>query len=150
MKNRNIPLEDAVKSLDQYFIGKFLPKKEMTLLEKAKDQVEKAIMFEHERMIEVSKAHRQITQVIASNLENLSNLKYILLQGAGFVRVDQRTANQLVIINDFTGIEELAGMPHAPIEYFRTRPLPRLGDLIYSVAPNGLLTLVDSKVDSSD
>lgn len=86
--------------------------------------------------------------LLTSQLDQISTAQEILCGQNGYFRCPQ---DQKDVISGFTAVEEVAHLAGNLFITFSFDVLvPGLGEVVYSIAKNGLLTKIDQKVDSSD
>ena len=128
--------------------GKTRPEK--TIEEQTRDKIDMSLIKAHGQMMEENQKHLSRARQLSATIEKILLLRKIYnSRCVGFIRINQVFAHSLDIQSDFTSIEDII-LDFNAYEVFLNQPAPHLGDYVYKVCENGLLTIVDSKVDSSD
>ena len=102
----------------------------------------------HELLI--SECENKIKESLA-DLEKATSIDVILLMGGpAEIIISQHILEDLEIESGFTAFEEIAPFLNINFVTINSDRKLRLGDFKYSIAENGLVTLIESIPDSSD
>lgn len=144
----NTPLENAVRELEEKYFPQ-IPKETLSIHQEAINKLKKFVKI-NECEVEIeNRAHAAKRKVLDQEHFNLTCLQRFLRGEKGFIRISQHEATRLNIQSDFTALEEIV-LEYKNFECSSWRPMAVFGTHVFEVKENGLLTLIDSKVDSSD
>lgn len=146
----NTPLENAVKELEEKYFPQTAEKPEPLSINQESIKTVRKFLSMNELEVEIeNRAHTAKRKTLDQDAFNLSCLLRFLKGEKGYVRISQHESTRIGIKPDFTSIEEIIG-EFKHFECSPWRPTANFGTYIFEVKDNGLLTLIDSKVDSSD
>lgn len=144
-------LELALEDLDSKADILKSNKAKETIKEKAVRMVERQLTFYSEEHIRTIKHCSDIIDRANNLLFEASVLRNLVVMGlAANVIIKQDLNEKLKIQSGFTALEEVAGIIELDKVSFHPGRDICVGEFLYSIAENGIITLLDSKPDSSD
>lgn len=138
-------LDQAVKAQDSIFFDKF-PKQ--TILDKAKEKLANEIFFSSMLVDKEKERHNLEIKKLNLRRKNLHASMIIINGSEGYFKCSQ---GQFEIKSEFTAFEELVTQVQDTYVEVSLEPIiPTFGSQVWFINSNGLMSIFDSKVDSSD